>query len=278
MGDSFDPRVTPARPDLAAAYLKGKVEAARFVEGIACCVSLGSAALRAGPDDSATQQTELLRGEAFTVYDNADGWSWGQAGLDGYVGYVHSQYLGDVAQPTHRIVALASAALTAPDVKAAARELLPLNARLKVERVDAGFALTDAGFVATRHLAPVAQLASDWVAVAERFLGTPYLWGGRTHAGIDCSGLVQIALQAAGVTALRDTDMMEKTLGRVIPQSDLKRGDLIFWDGHIGVMRDPATLLHANAFHMEVASEPLADAIARIGKIAGPVTAIKRLG
>jgi cell wall-associated NlpC family hydrolase len=276
MGD--DPRVTAARPDIAAAHLKGNVEAARFVEGEVRSVLSGRAALRAQPDDGTTQETELLRGDNFTVYESKNGWSWGQAALDGYVGYARSACLGDAARPTHRVIALATAALTAPDVKAAALDLLPLNARLKVESGSGGFARTDAGFIAIRHLALVEEPASDWVAVAERFLGTPYLWGGRTHAGIDCSGLVQIALQAADIIAQRDTDMMEKTLGRAIPQSGLRRGDLIFWNGHMGVMRDPATLLHANAFHMEVASEPLAGAIARIEKIAGPVTAIKRLG
>ncbi len=128
------------------------------------------------------------------------------------------------------------------------------------------------GFVARRHLAAPDVRQPDFVAVAERLLGTPYVWGGKTHAGCDCSGLIQTALQAAGIAAPRDTDMMEAALGSPVSQTDLKRGDLIFWKGHMGVMRDAATLLHANAFHMEVASEPLADTIARIAQTAGPVT------
>jgi len=269
-----DSRLTPARPDLPAAHLKGQVDAARFAEGTLYSVVRGRIALRARPDSNATQDTELLRGECFTVYEEKNGWGWGQAALDGYVGYVHMTALCDVVTPTHRVIGLATPVLTAPDVKSAVHDLLPLNAKLKVEKQEGGFARTDGGFVSLRHLEPLAARQADFVAVAERFAGTPYLWGGRTHAGCDCSGLIQTALEAAGIAAPRDTDMMEQALGSAAGQRELRRGDLVFWKGHMGVMRDAATLLHANAFHMEVASEPLADAIARID---GPVTSVKRL-
>jgi len=272
-----DRRLTPARPDLAAAHLKGKVEAARFVEGTVYNLVRGRCSRRAAPDSNATLETELLRGERFTVYEEKNGWGWGQAAFDGYVGYAHMTSLGDVVTPTHRVIGLATPLLTAPDVKSAAHDLLPLNAKLKVEKETGNFVRIDGGFVAARHLAPLGFAAPDWVAVAERFLGSPYLWGGRTHAGCDCSGLVQASLEAAGIAAPRDTDLMQAGLGTAIDGGDLKRGDLVFWEGHMGVMRDATTLLHANAFHMEVASEPLADAIARIAKVVGPVTAVKRL-
>ena len=130
------------------------------------------------------------------------------------------------------------------------------------------------GFVSARALAPADSAAPDFVAVAERFIGVPYVWGGKTFRGLDCSGLIQTALQAASIACPRDTDMMEERLGHAVARDQIKRGDLVFWKGHVGVMRDAQTLLHANAFHMQVTSEPLDAAIARIST---PVTSIKRL-
>jgi cell wall-associated NlpC family hydrolase len=273
----LDKRTTAARPDLAAASLKGKVEAARFAEGELRTVARGRAALRAAPDADAEQVSELLFGEDFAVYESKAGWSWGQAARDNYVGYVASTALDAPLTPTHRVAALATPLLLRPDVKAASHDVLPLNARVAVESSEGGFARLAAGFVAPRHLVPHECFEADFVLVAERFVGTPYVWGGRTRAGLDCSGLVQTALAAAGIAAPRDTDMMEKTLGVPVAAADLRRGDLVFWKGHMGVMLDASRLLHANAFHMEVAVEPLAAATLRIASLSGPVTAIKRL-
>lgn len=272
-----DKRVNAFRPDLAAASLKGQVEAASFADGADYCVVRGHVALRAAPDGDAALETELLHGERFTVYEEKNGWCWGQAALDHYVGYAHLVTLCEPLTPTYRVIALATPLLAAPDVKAAARDLLPLNAKLTVEKEAGAFARTRGGYVARRHIAPLAAHLADFVAVAEWFLGTPYVWGGKTHAGCDCSGLIQTALEAAGISAPRDTDMMEKALGVPVAQGDLRRGDLVFWKGHMGVMQDATRLLHANAFHMQVASEPLADAIARIEKTGSAVTSIKRL-
>ncbi len=272
-----DRRITPARPDLAAAHLQGQIDAPRYVEGRDYCVMRGRIALRARPDSAAAQETELLYGERFTVYEEKEGWCWGQSALDGYVGYTHLVSLCEASAPTHRVTALSTPLLSAPDVKASVRDLLPLNAKLHIEKDNSPFVRIRDGYVALRHLAPIAAHQADFVAVAERFLGTPYVWGGKTHAGCDCSGLIQTALEAAGISAPRDTDMMEQQIGAAFSNRELKRGDLIFWKGHMGVMRDARTLLHANAFHMEVFSEPLAEAIARIDAIAGPVTSVKRL-
>jgi hypothetical protein len=272
-----DRRITPARPDLAASHLKGQVDAANFVDGTDYCVLRGRIALRAAPDSGAGQETELLRGEHFTVYEEKNGWCWGQAALDGYVGYAQLVSLCDAFAPTHRVIALSTPLLSGPDVKSPALDMLPLNAKLCIEREEGDFAEVPGGYVARRHLAPIAAHQPDFVTVAERFLGVPYVWGGKTQAGCDCSGLIQTSLEAAGISAPRDTDMMQAQTGAALTDRERKRGDLIFWKGHMGVMRDAHTLLHANAFHMEVFSEPLADAIARIEPIAGPVTSVKRL-
>ena len=269
-----DRRLTPARPDLAAAHLRGQVEAQNFVEGTLSSVIRGRASLRAAPSDGASQDSELLRGEAVTVYERKNGWAWVQGETDSYVGYVREAMLGPrMAADAHVIVPL-TPLLSAPDVKAPLRDLLPLNALVQAGARIGEFVETEGGFLPARALAPRARAAPDFVAVAEQFFGVPYVWGGKTFQGLDCSGLIQMALQAAGIPAPRDTDMMERDLGQTVLGAKLKRGDLVFWKGHMGVMRDGETLLHANAFHMLVASEPLAEVIERIAK---PVTTIKRI-
>ena len=269
-----DRRLTPARPDLAASHLKGQVDAAQFADGALSSVIWGRIALRAAPSDGAAQDSELLRGETVTVYERKNGWAWVQAKTDSYVGYVREAGLGPVIAAEARVILPLTPLLSAPDVKSPLRDLLPLNALLHCQSLDGDFVATEGGYVSSRALAPLSQAAPDFVAVAEQFLGVPYVWGGKTFQGLDCSGLIQTSLQAAGISAPRDTDMMEQSLGEIVPGAKLKRGDLVFWKGHMGVMRDGEILLHANAFHMQVASEPLATAVERIGS---PATTVKRL-
>jgi len=274
----MDKRLTPARPDLAAAHLKGKVEAERFVEGERLMSLRGHTAMRARPESHCSQETELLCGELFTVYEHKNGWTWGQIASDAYVGYVHGVSLCAYAEPTHRVTARSAPVLLQPDVKSAAVNFLPMNSVVRLEKQHGDFFLTNAGFVSYRHLAPHGEHANDFVGVAERFMHVPYVWGGKTVAGLDCSGLIQTSLQAVGIGAPRDTDMQEKALGLSVEHDQIQRGDLVFWKGHVGVMLDKERLLHANAFHMEVFAEPLSQAVARIEANArGGITSIKRL-
>jgi len=270
-----DKRVTPVRPDLAAAHLKGTVDAPRYAEGEKFSVCAGRTGLRVRPSTDAAQDSELLFGEVFTVYDRAHGWAWGQAANDLYVGYVAEEALTAPFAAEAKVSALLAPVFPAADLKTPVRDFLPLNAAVPVLAREGDYVNVGTGFVHRRHLA--AETQKDFVAIAERFLGVPYVWGGKTAAGLDCSGLIQTALQAVGKAAPRDTDMIEKALGDAVPISGVRRGDLVFWKGHMGVMLDEKRLLHANAFHMAVAIEPLAEAIARIEKAAGPVTSVKRL-
>jgi len=270
-----DNRVTPVRSDLAAAHLKGTVDAPRYAEGEKFSVCAGRTGLRVRPSTDAAQDSELLFGEVFTVYDRAHGWAWGQAANDLYVGYVAEEALTAPFAAEAKVSALLAPVFPAADLKTPVRDFLPLNAAVPVLAREGDYVNVGTGFVHRRHLA--AETQKDFVAIAERFLGVPYVWGGKTAAGLDCSGLIQTALQAVGKAAPRDTDMIEKALGDAVPISGVRRGDLVFWKGHMGVMLDEKRLLHANAFHMAVAIEPLAEAIARIEKAAGPVTSVKRL-
>jgi cell wall-associated NlpC family hydrolase len=273
-----DKRLTPARPDLAAAHLKGQVEAARFVAGETLAVRHGRASLRVRPADGAAQDSELLFGEIVTAYEQKEGWSWVQAQSDNYVGYVRSEALGALGLATSRVIALMAPVFPVADLKAPVVDFLPLNAMVRHEALEGDYVRIAGGqFVHYRHLAPLNEHSSDFVAVAERFLGVPYVWGGKTFAGLDCSGLIQTALHACGIACPRDTDMQEKALGDSVPHAHLQRGDLVFWKGHVGVMQNAANLLHANAFHMQVAAEPLAEAMARITPIAGPIASVRRL-
>lgn len=278
MSAGFDRRLTPARPDLAALALEGKVEAERFVAPVIRSSRVGIAPLRRNPHDEAELDDELLFGDRFDVYEELNGWAWGQA-ADGYVGYIPAQNLvAGHATPTHRVIALRSFVLRGPDYKLPPRDALPMNARVVVDGYEGRYArLSNGSYITAAHLAPLTDTASDFVAIAEQFIGAPYLWGGKTILGCDCSGLMQTALERCGIAAPRDTDMLEAALGKPIDRAELKRGDLVFWSGHLGVMRDRHTLLHANAYAMCVASEPLGEAIERIAAAGFPVTTFRRL-
>jgi len=273
---TFDKRITPARPDLAALHLKGKVAAARFVEGEAASVAVGRAALRQAPSFDAAQDTELLHGERVTVYDRAGGWAWVQAHNDSYVGYLRESGLAPPFETQLQISALMTPLFPRPDLKAPVKDMLPMTAEVALLDRDGDYLMiAPDAWVHRHHVGLLAEAQPDWVAVAEAFFGVPYVWGGKTFAGLDCSGLIQTALAAAGMRCPRDTDMMERQFGDS-PNAAPDRGDLIFWKGHVGVMLDEERLLHANAFHMMVAIEPLSAAVERIEKIAGPVTSVKR--
>ena len=267
-----DPRITPARGDLAARHLEGLVEAERYAEPVARMVVAPVAPVSATPDGAAEMTTQLLWGERFDAYEEEGLWAWGQAQRDGYVGYVPRTCLDSPleAAPTHRVAALSAPVWPLPDFKARPGGHIPYGAHVSVAETVAGnqaeyAALSGGGLVAAVHLSPLDAPSTDWAGEAARFRGAPYLWGGRSALGIDCSALVQLALEAAGVDCPRDTDMQVDALGPACAEgTPPARGDMIFWAGHVGVMLDAETLLHANIHHMAVAAEPLAEAAARI--------------
>ena len=278
-----DPRLTPARPDLAAKYLEGKVKAARFVEGEVFEISDALAPLREGPSSDAMLLTQALKGERVTIYDRTgEGFAWGQLNSDGYVGWLPDRALAKpAAKPTHKITALSTFAFPGPSIKLPPVETLVMGSLVTVTREDGPFAVTREGWHLPRqHLGGVDRFEKDFVAVAERFVGTPYLWGGKSSLGIDCSGLIQVALNAAGTGCPRDSDMQQDGLGRALSAAEaknLQRGDLIFWNGHVAIARDAETLVHANAHHMAATIENTREAIARIKQAGSEITATKRL-
>jgi cell wall-associated NlpC family hydrolase len=278
-----DPRLTPARGDIAAKYLEGKVSAARFVAGEEFEVAHALAPLCGAPRSDATLLTQALKGERVTIYDrNSEGFAWGQLNGDGYVGWLPDAALvKPSAAPTHKVTALRTFAFPGPSIKLPPVETLPFGAKLNVAHGDGVFAVTREGWYLPRpHVSGIDPIETDFVAVAERFVGTPYLWGGKSSLGIDCSGLVQVALTAAGTGCPRDSDIQQEGLGRELSAAEtkkLQRGDLIFWKGHVAIVRDATTMVHANAHHMATVIENTAEAIARIKAAGSDILAIKRL-
>lgn len=277
----LDPKLNPFRPDLAAAKLRGQVNANRFVEGERKRVIAPVTPVKCGPETHAQMATELLFGEAFTVYDHDGQWAWGQAEQDNYVGWVRTAALGEAgAEPDHRVCVLRTPLFSGPDLKRPVTNFLHRNAQVHVQGVDDHYADTGHGWVHLPHLAPLTTQSADPVDVALEYLCTPYVWGGKSSLGLDCSALVQMSFLAAGHRLPRDSRDQEQAIAQQVADSGaltgLRRNDLVFWKGHVGLMVDGETLLHANAHHMMTAMEPLRTAVARIHKSAGPITSIRR--
>ena len=279
---SLDPRRHAVRDDLADARLDGRVEAQRFVHPVRRQVAAPLAGCRRRPDDHAPLETEFLHGEDVDVFDVADGWCWSQSTVDGYVGYVREDALGESLTATRRVSVPLALVFPEPSIKVPPLARLPMGSRLAADAmVTAGterFHPAAGGFVLAQHTTALDAFAADWVAVAEGFLGAPYLWGGRTWDGIDCSALIQVALNATGRAAPRDSDMQCAELGeQVAADQPMQRGDLLFWRGHAGIMLDAERLLHANGYHHVTAIEPVAGTLARLEALGLPLAARRRL-
>ncbi len=280
---SFDRRITPFRADLADEKLRGKVEAERFITGTVKRVVAPFAPLHRHPSREAPVDTQAIFGEGVTVYDEHEGWAWVQLHDDGYVGYLPNVVLGEPGpQATHKVAAIRTFIYPGPNLKLPHIDLLTMNSKVAIIGTQGEYAqMADGGWLYAAHLSGIDVRETDYVSVAERFLHTPYLWGGKTSLGIDCSGLAQTVLLAAGIKAPRDSDMQEQQLGAAIEVkpdlSGLTRGDLVFWKGHVGLMMDETNFIHATGHSMTVMIEPIAVAEERIRRTSyGPISSIKR--
>ena len=257
--------------------------AENYVSGTDYQVIESTAAVRQNAKSDSALLTEALFGEVVTLYEENGGWGWGQLKSDEYVGYLPLHSLSpQINRPTHHVSVLRTYVYPAPDIKSPPLDLLSLNSQLCAAGAEGPFLqLKTGGFIISAHTSPKGEYAGDFVAIAENFAGTPYLWGGKTSLGLDCSGLVQLSLAACGKTVRRDSDMLQEQTGTEItitPElAGLQRGDLVFWSGHVGIMCDDRTIVHSNGFHMATVIEPLKLARDRISSLFGEITTIKRL-
>ncbi|GFE64711.1 C40 family peptidase [Litoreibacter roseus] len=271
-----DARLTPSNERVAAAYLEGQVDAPRYVEGELLQCTCAAADILGKPGGRRTSQ--LLFGDLFNVLEVHKGHAFGQSVYDGYCGYIREDLLGRAEDATHWVSVPATHLYPAPHLKVMTQGALYFGSEVSVIGIEGTWSRLSGGqCVPSVHLQPIGERRKDPVAVADLLLGTPYLWGGSSRYGIDCSGLIQICWRACGRECPRDSDMQEQDIGHPVEMEDIRRGDLVFWDGHVGLMTSDSIMIHANAHHMAVAYEPLEDAIQRIDEAGdGPVTSIKR--
>jgi cell wall-associated NlpC family hydrolase len=283
---ALDPRLNAFRPDLADIRLEGKVPATAYVEGKPARIAVPVANVRRKPDSHAGLDTQLLLGDDVSVFEMREGWAWVQAARDGYVGYVNVGSLTDRHETaTHVVAAPRSFVYSGPDLRLPQVEALSMGCAVTVvgqaETRGTRYALLASGeALIEKHLRLAGERPDDFVAVAETFVNTPYLWGGTSGFGIDCSGLVQLSMRMSGVDVLRDTDMQEQGIGELLDGGadfrNVRRGDLVFWKGHVAIMTDGENMIHANGHTMLVSHERLDDAIQRIGYLYGQPTSFRR--
>lgn len=282
MSEAFDPRVTPVREDLAAAHLKDRFERPRYAKGQARRVGVPVLALSFAPGAAARRESELLFGEPFNVYDEADGWAWGQSVLDGYVGWVETAGLtGVLTQPTHLVAVAASHLYPGPDLKLRPLARLSFASQVAVAETADGYCRIAGGWLFAKHLAAFDSPVADYVTTGLGLLGVPYLWGGRSSLGLDCSGFIQLVLQRAGIDCPRDTDQQALAVGETlvgaIEPAQLRHGDLVFFPGHVGIVLDGGRFLHANAFDMAVTVHELDAVLARAEASGLPASGVRRI-
>jgi predicted RNA-binding protein with TRAM domain len=267
------------RDGIASRALEGLVRAEVYLDPkIMSCV-VPAAGIHRAPDVASEQMDQILFGETFEIIEEEGSFFWGQARRDGYVGFVVDAALAPPGpEPTHRIGAVRTYAFAEPSIKSRASGPFSMNALVAVEAQEGRLCkVAGGGWMTCDHLTPIGVFETDAAAVAERFLGAPYLWGGRESLGLDCSGLVQQALFACGLACPRDADQ-QAHIGRPIGREEFGRGDLVFWKGHVAIGLDKTRIVHANGHHMMVAVEPLETAISRISVAgAGQPTAFRRV-